>query len=970
VTQASTAERAEPATQDNDPIGSSCMLSGSDSTDTSEAAPFLGAINVISEALSRTMDVDEQLNIVLSHSLETLGCQTGAIALLDHETHELVLRAHQGSRWRDFAAQGRHVKDGNSSWQAAVRAGRVIYSDSVREDPHIVLPELHEDIGAVALVPIRVRQRSVGVMGIASYAPYAFTPTDLAFLTAAANRLGLGLDSLQLMSVAQRRLQQQSALHEIAVATQGALSLEAVMEQGLRALVALFHLDAAVIQFIDKQNRLVPLTFHGSAATYWRDRKEKHPLLDETLAGRFALEKRSLIVPDTLSAEAPLEPDLHVGGMRTVAAVPLLVSSRLIGILSLGAERPQALTRDDLPLLESLGTQLAAAIEAARLREQTERRIRNLTTLTRVSSDLNRTLDRDKILHTVLDEMMQLVTPIADQQTGLVFLMDADGHGLRLSAARRSAIDGASEVLPASAWSPAATETAMTLPAAWFEETLTSQGVVELEPQQGQLASLFPGESLVAVPLHAEKRAIGVVLMNGRLAGSETRELLSALADMVAVSTEKAVLHHETRRRLREVTLLHEFAYHLSTHLQMEALLQTIVTSIRESLGCRGVSIALIDPETKILEIKAAAGLKEEWQERVRMPVGEGIMGQVAATGKAKYVADVQCLPGFRSFDAAFHSLLTVPLICKSRVIGTLSVDHEKVGAFTSDDARLVSIAAAQAAIAIENARLFKALQERATRLAQAYEELKEIDRLKDELAQNVSHELRTPLTFVRAYIELLLGGEMGPLNDRQRQSLSIVSQKAATVAHLVNNIMLLQQLQHNPLQLALTDLARVAQEALSLVGSAAEDQGVALTLEVKSELPLILADPERVTLVFQHIVENGIKFSPHGGTVQVTLTERPDHVQVAVRDQGIGIAQAQLERIFDRFYQIDSSLTRRFEGTGLGLSIAKRIIEAHGGKIWVKSKLGKGSIFYFTLPKSNHGAENEPMQPPGQIVL
>jgi two-component system phosphate regulon sensor histidine kinase PhoR len=154
------------------------------------------------------------------------------------------------------------------------------------------------------------------------------------------------------------------------------------------------------------------------------------------------------------------------------------------------------------------------------------------------------------------------------------------------------------------------------------------------------------------------------------------------------------------------------------------------------------------------------------------------------------------------------------------------------------------------------------------------------------------------------------------------------------------------------------------------LVEPAAQDQGVALTLEVRSELPLILADPERVTLVFQHIVENGIKFSPHGGTVQVTLTDHPDHVQVAVRDQGIGIAQEHLKRIFDRFYQIDSSLTRRFEGTGLGLSIAKRIIEAHGGKIWVKSKLGKGSTFYFTLPKSNHGGENEPTQPPGRTIL
>jgi signal transduction histidine kinase len=446
---------------------------------------------------------------------------------------------------------------------------------------------------------------------------------------------------------------------------------------------------------------------------------------------------------------------------------------------------------------------------------------------------------------------------------------------------------------------------------------------------------------------------MGVILVAGQLPGEEIRRLLLALSDMAAVSIEKAYLHQETQRRLREMTALFNFAHHLSTQLKLDALLQTIVTSIREVLGCRGVSIALLDPENKTLEIKAAAGLTDEWRDKASLPLGKGIMGQVAKTGQPIYVPDVHEREDFVFFDRSFHSLLTVPLVFNNRVIGTLSIDHQQPDAFSADDERLATIAAAQAAVAMENVRLFNELQDRATSLAHAYEELKEFDRMKDELVQNVSHELRTPLTFVRGYVDLLLQGDMGPLNQRQSQGLKIVSDKTATVAHLVTNIMLLQQLEHKAVQLALTDLTRVVQEAVTKVQDAAEQQGVSLQVQIPSQLPLILADPERITLVFQHLMDNAIKFSPNGGLVQVRLVEQAEHILIAVSDQGIGIAKDQQKRIFDRFYQIDSSASRRFEGTGLGLNIARRIVEAHGGKIWLKSRIGKGSTFFFALPRS-----------------
>jgi signal transduction histidine kinase len=397
-------------------------------------------------------------------------------------------------------------------------------------------------------------------------------------------------------------------------------------------------------------------------------------------------------------------------------------------------------------------------------------------------------------------------------------------------------------------------------------------------------------------------------------------------------------------------------------------LLQTIATAIREVLGCRGVSIALLDSNSQTLEIRAAAGLRKEWRDKARLRVGEGVMGKVAATGESIYVPDVHEMEDYIFFDQRYHSLLTVPMIHKNRVIGTLSIDHERPDAFSGDDERLVTIAAAQAAVAIENARLFQALQERATRLALAYEELKEIDRMKDELTQNVSHELRTPLAFVRGYADLLVSGDLGHLNERQLQVLEIISDKARTVGQLVSNIMLSQQMQHGALEPVLTDLATLATEAVAGASPSAREHGLTVRLDIPDRLPQIRADPERITLVLQQLLDNAIKFSPNGGVIQLQVEDEADSVVVAVGDQGIGIAQDQLDRIFERFYQIDASASRRFEGTGLGLSIAKRIVEAHGGRIWVESQPGTGSTFYFTLPKTRQGQSLEKTEIDGRI--
>ncbi len=228
---------------------------------------------------------------------------------------------------------------------------------------------------------------------------------------------------------------------------------------------------------------------------------------------------------------------------------------------------------------------------------------------------------------------------------------------------------------------------------------------------------------------------------------------------------------------------------------------------------------------------------------------------------------------------------------------------------------------------------------------------MQEIDQLKDELVQNVSHELRTPLTFIKGYVELLLETDMGPLTTGQRDSLKIVADKTNALSRLVSDIIYLQQIERESLQLSRQDMCQMSRLALQSCEIAATNAGISLQLDAPDELRPILVDRDRINQVFDNLLGNAIKFSQRGGTITIHVEALQDMVQLTVADTGVGIPADKLEKVFDRFYQVDGSATRRFGGAGLGLAIVRRIIEAHGGRIWVESELGQGSSFKFTLP-------------------
>lgn len=249
--------------------------------------------------------------------------------------------------------------------------------------------------------------------------------------------------------------------------------------------------------------------------------------------------------------------------------------------------------------------------------------------------------------------------------------------------------------------------------------------------------------------------------------------------------------------------------------------------------------------------------------------------------------------------------------------------------------------------------RLVSRLEQKVAELEWAHKQLQTLDRQKSEFVSTVSHELRTPLTAIKGYAHFLLEGRAGPLTDAQREALRTIVESTEQVIRRVNDILFLQESSRIVLSRTPVSLGEIASLAIALVQERAREADVEIVSEIPDDLN-ITADADALELLFLHLLDNAIKFSPGGGKVCVRLQDAGEGVYGEISDTGIGIAPEHHERIFERFYQVDSSTTRAFGGVGLGLAIAKRIVEAHGGHIGVRSAPGQGSTFYFTLPKGN----------------
>ncbi len=635
---------------------------------------------------------------------------------------------------------------------------------------------------------------------------------------------------------------------------------------------------------------------------------------------------------------------LEASEMESLLLVPLIRRDRPLGLVILGHQaEPRLFTPAELRLTQGLASRAAVAIENAHLFGQTQRRVAELETLQRITLRLNTPLRLSVVLDTITESALKLI----DASNLHIFLYDS--HTQRFTFGSALWRDGSRHAAVKTIRPDGLTATVIKT-----GKPIVINDALSHPLYQSPSAKAWGIHAIAGFPLRHNDQAIGaftVTYLFPHAFSNDELLLLNLLADQAAVAIKNARLFSRSQRQLRDMSALVDMAKQVTSKLELGAILQTTVQTLRRLLNARASAITMLTESRQELVVEAADGVNPEYL-KAPMPLGESISGKVVLTGKLVYIRDTHEEPDFFFFDDVVRSLLTVPLVLRDMPVGTLSVDSAQPHAFSQSDLQLMTIAAAQVSIAIANARMFEELQRRADELLEMNEELKESDRLKDELVQNLSHELRTPLTFVKGYVDLVMLGEMGSLTDEQTEALNIVAEKTNEITRLIDDIITLQRIDTGNLQLATHSLQEIVKSAVNDHKLVAKEKGL-LIKPVMPEPPVIVhLDKGRIIQVLDNLLGNAIKFSPDGGTIVVELVEEQDVAKLSIADQGIGLPSDKKERVFDRFYQIDGSSRRRFGGTGLGLAIVRRIVEAHDGRIWVESELGQGSVFVFTLPK------------------
>lgn len=471
-------------------------------------------------------------------------------------------------------------------------------------------------------------------------------------------------------------------------------------------------------------------------------------------------------------------------------------------------------------------------------------------------------------------------------------------------------------------------------------------------------ATGYRTRQVLCVPIRSRRGDIlGVLELLNRTQGEfseEDEELLLLLAAQVGVAAGNVQIYEGLRTSLDRLSRLMKVGSAISSELELDALLAVISQATSQMLQAERSTVFVVDPEREELWSRVAEGLERE---EIRIPLNAGIAGTVATSGVAVRIQDAYADPRFnpevdRRTGYQTRNILCVPMRSpRGEVIGVFQVLNKRGGEFTPLDEQLLASLSSQAAVAVENARLYEQVQE-------AYAKLQALDRMKSDFLNAISHELRTPLSPILGYSEILLSGGMGGLPEGAGRAVQAIAESGRRLLALIESLLAFVRLDQGNVT-----LAREAVECLPLLTAAAEgfraravERQLGLTVEVPEGLPGVLADPQELGMALQHLVDNATKFTPAGGSVGLRASLREGNggerlVEIAVSDTGIGIPPELQERVFDRFYQVDSSLTRQFGGVGIGLAVVRQIVVAHGSRVELASAPGTGSTFRFALP-------------------
>ena len=737
------------------------------------------------------------------------------------------------------------------------------------------------------------------------------------------------------------------------------------------ATTAVFRIDRGMLHHSANYGSS-PRALAAARARYPR------PLGRDSLPGIAILTRSEYEVPDTEDPSA-VEMSRDTGrilGIRSLFAVPMLRDGEAVGAIVVTRREPGRFATPEVSLLKTFADQAVIAIENVRLFTELKEKNTALTDAhAQVTDALEQQTATSEILRTIAHTQTDLQPVFDTIVRSAARLCHAPVAGAFLTEGRmvhHLANYGSSpEAL-------AVTRLRYPRPVGMDSVpgmAILTRSVVHVpdieEPSAGelvrQIGRALGFRSSVGVPMLREGEAVGAIIVNrrepGRFSDGEV-ELLKTFADQAVIAVENVRLFKELEARtadltrsVEQLTALGEVGRAVSSTLDLGTVLTTIVSRAVQLSGLDGGVVFEYDEDIEEFVQRVATetgGALAEARRTARIRKGEGVLGQTAITLEPVQVPDIT-VPGAYAgrlrenlIGSGVRAILAVPMVREGQLIGCLGVTRNRPGDFPAETIELLRTFATQSALAIQNARLFREIEDKSRQLEAA-------SRHKSEFLANMSHELRTPLNAVIGFSEVLLQRMFGALNDKQDEYLKDIYASGQHLLSLINDILDLSKIEAGRMELAPAPfhLPTALENAVTLVREQAARHGIALHLDLDPRLDQLVGDERKVKQVVLNLLSNAVKFTPEGGRISLTAVRRDSSVEIAVTDTGIGIAPEDQAAIFEEFRQVGSDETRKQEGTGLGLTLAKKFVELHGGRIWVESKLGTGSTFTFTLPVS-----------------
>jgi GAF domain-containing protein/DNA-binding response OmpR family regulator len=880
----------------------------------------------------------------------------------------------------------------------AVSDCRAVHVDDLAEAFHQEFPDSGGMKGlgyrTILAVPLVREGEAIGAIMIRRTKVRPFSSGQVALLETFADQAVIAVENARLLNELQAKnadlteaLEQQTATSEILrVISSSPTDVQPVFDAIVESAVRLCETMAGALLRFDGET-LHPAAVYGPAREEilraWEGFFPYRPG-PEVAIGQAVLERRVINIEDVVSLPSnPLrQATQRSGGYRAYLAVPMLHEDDVIGVIACWRAEPRAFSDRQVRLMQTFADQAVIAIENVRLFKALEERNSELRVALEqqtASSEILRAISRFQTdVQPVFDAIAAKALDLCRATTGWVYRFD--GELIHIAAAhslRPEAVEAVRQSYPMPPSRGGATARAVLSRAIVHIPDIREDREYRLEA----LAKAAVYLSVVAVPMLLEGKPIGVITVTGAEAAAFSQrqiELLQTFADQAVIAVENARLLSELQERTGELTrsvqelkVLGEVGQALSSTLDLEAVLNTIVSRASQLAGTDSCTVYEYDEQAEAFVFRATHNLAEEVvavARRASIRRGEGVAGRMAVTLEPVQTPDIAEAGAYSGplrevlLQTGARALLGIPMLREGHLIGGLTVTRKTPGEFSSAVIDLLKTFASQSALAIQNAKLFREIGDKSRQLEAA-------DRHKSEFLANMSHELRTPLNAIIGYSEMLQEDAADLGAEQFTDDLKRINAAGKHLLELINAVLDLSKIEAGKMELYLeiVDVAGLVKDIAAVIQPLAAKNANRLEMRCPEDVGTMRADLTKVRQALFNLLSNACKFTDRG-TISLAVareaSDGQDWMMFSVSDTGIGMTPEQLARLFGAFSQADAATTRKYGGTGLGLALSRRLCRMMGGDVTVESEAERGSVFTIRLPARVAEAAGEPVAP------